>query len=253
MALSQILGSSAIMSGVHLFPYSLGSSIVGISTGFLIAKTKSYRIIIIVSFAISTLSYALLATLDDRSSIAKQEIYLLLGASCGALFQAPYIALQASMPVADMPASTSTLGLIRSLGGTTGISMAGTLFASLLSKRLKTIPGYTPASSNLTANVSGLTQIMPIEVRQQVLHAYARSLMSIWYIGAPLSFVGLVLCCFLKHYALDARAVVRTAAPVKGAHGQAAVEEVTTHEETDKGSEMTRLDGAAESAEVKDK
>ncbi len=210
----QILGASSIMSGILMFPFSLGSSVVSIASGFYISRSKKYRGLIVGSYLLSALGYGLIASLDDTSSRAQQEIYLLIaGFGCGSLFQAPYIALQASMPVADMPASTSTLGLIRSLGGTTGISMAGTIFASLLKRRLPLIAGYAPTSANLTSDVTGLTQIVPLAVRAQVLHAYTRSLNAIWFLGAPLSFVGFVLCLFLKHYALDQREVVRTSKP----------------------------------------
>ncbi len=195
----------------------------------------------------SALSYGLIASLNDKSSVAQQEIFLLIaGFGCGSLFQAPYIALQSAMPIADMPASTSTLGLIRSLGGTTGISMAGTIFASLLKRRLPDIAGYIPNSTNITSNVTGLTQIMPLKVRQQGLHAYTRSINAIWYLGAPLSFVGFILCLFLKHYSLDQREVVRTANPdVKGkdeaerASGDGVrLQEVEAKEETEAGSKV---------------
>lgn len=206
----QVLGSSSIMSGIRMFPFSLGSSVISIMSGFYISRSKKYRRVIIVSYFLSALGYALIGSLDNTSSVAQQEIYLLIaGIGCGSLFQAPYIALQAAMPVADMPSSTSTIGLIRSVGGTTGIAMGSSIFASLLKRKLAGIAGYTPQSANITSDVTGLTAIMPAAVRDQVLHAYTRSLQSIWFLGAPLSFVGFVLCCFLKHYALDQREVVR--------------------------------------------
>jgi len=235
----QILGSSSIMSGIRMFPFSLGSSVVSIMTGFIISRTKKYRAIIIASYFFSAVGYALIASLDDRSSVAQQEIYLLVaGFGCGSLFQAPYIALQAAMPVADMPASTSTVGLIRSIGGTTGIAIGGSIFASLLKRRLPAIAGYAPKTANLTSDVTGLAQIMPLEVRDQVLHAYTKSINAIWFLGAPLSFIGFILCLFLKHYALDQREVVRTAKPVdKGGNDQGeervALEGVEAKEETE--------------------
>lgn len=222
----QILGSSSIMSGIRMFSFSLGSSVISILSGFYISRYKRYRRVIIVSFFVSALGYALIASLDDRSSVAQQEIYLLIaGIGCGSLFQAPYIALQAAMAISDMPASTSTIGLIRSLGGTMGITASGTMFASLLKRRLPLIAGYTSTSTNLTSDVTGLSQILPLAVRQQVLHAYTRSLNSIWFLGAPLSFIGFVLCCFLKHYALDQREVIRKAKPGETVEDERASEE----------------------------
>lgn len=150
------------------------------------------------------------------------------------------------MPVSEMPSSTATIGLIRSLGGTMGISASSTIFASLLRRSLASVEGYTVPSGDITANVAGLSTIEPVELRQQVLHAYTRSLQSIWYVGAPLSFVGFLLCCFLKHYSLDQREVVRTAAPVKAgdkAEGEAGGESTRIEAEVVDGEEVKVVDG----------
>lgn len=71
-------------------PFSVGTSLVSIGSGFLIAKFKRCKEILIVSFAVSALGYGLTASLDERSSRAKQEIYLLVAAlGIGCIFQAP--------------------------------------------------------------------------------------------------------------------------------------------------------------------
>ena len=44
-------------------------------------------------------------------------------------------------------------------------------------------------------------------LRQQVLHAYTRSISTIWILGAPLLFLGAVCAVGMKHYSLDRRAV----------------------------------------------
>jgi hypothetical protein len=91
---------------------------------------------------------------------------------------------QACMPISEMATSTSTIGLLRSLGGTTGISiggrsiwsaaecrgarvpnpllpsLAGAIYASELKKRLAPIVGYTvQEGSVLAGDVLGLSKI----------------------------------------------------------------------------------------------
>lgn len=65
----QVLGASALLSGVKLIPYSLGSAIVSIVSGFAVAKSGKYRPIISGSFFFMTLGFCLLATLDSNSSV----------------------------------------------------------------------------------------------------------------------------------------------------------------------------------------
>lgn len=90
--ITEILGSSATISGLQLIPFSFGTSLVSIATGFIIAKVKRTKEVLIVSFALATLGFALLATLDESSNRAKQELYLLVAAlGIGGIFQAPLV------------------------------------------------------------------------------------------------------------------------------------------------------------------
>jgi hypothetical protein len=62
----------------------------------------------------------------------EQVFFLLIPAlGVGFLFQAPLLAIQAAMPVRDMATSTATFGLLRTLGGTVGISVGGAIFSSV--------------------------------------------------------------------------------------------------------------------------
>ncbi|KAL8279315.1 hypothetical protein RQP46_008352 [Phenoliferia psychrophenolica] len=178
----QILGASATLSGVAMLPLSVGSAIVSIGSGFLLAKTQQYRGIIIASFFFCVLSFSLIATLDESSSRAKQEIYLLLAAfGTGALFQTPLVALQAAVPISDMATATASLGLVRQLAGTTSISIGGAIYSSELKRRLRTVSGYTASRSALAGNVIELNKIEPLALREEVLHAFTRSINTVYY------------------------------------------------------------------------
>jgi hypothetical protein len=127
--------------------------------------------------AVMTLGYGLLIMLDYNTSVyasvpllhwflltlssAKQEIWLLIcGIGIGCIFQPPLIALQASMPLSLMATSTATLGLMRTLGGTIGISIGDAIFSSELTKRLSNIQGFDASTgAGLTNNIQGLSHI----------------------------------------------------------------------------------------------
>ena len=81
--------------------------------------------------------------------------------------------------------------MFSTLGGTVGISMGDTIFSSELVKRLAKVSGFTSSSSGVTS-YTGLTQIQPESLRNQVLHAYTRSLATIYIVCVPLSFIGLL-------------------------------------------------------------
>lgn len=117
---------------------------------------------------------------DSLHRSAQKELYPLVAAiGIGPLFQIPYLAMvsrdffcdeascadpclpqNAAMPISEMATATSTIGLIRSLGGTVGISIGGSIYASELSKRLRAVDGYAIPDGHVSVgDVSGLTKI----------------------------------------------------------------------------------------------
>ncbi|KAI5118065.1 hypothetical protein M0805_006328 [Coniferiporia weirii] len=199
----QILGSNATMAGVRQLPLSLGSSLFAIISGLIVSKTGRYRPVMWAGWVIMTLGYGLMIMLEENTSSAKQEVYLLIaGIGIGCLFQPPLIGLQASMPLKDMATSTATFTLIRTLGGTVGISVGDTIFSTQVAQRLAKIPGYTATSGSAITSYTGLSKIEPESLRQQVLHAYTRSLATIYIVAVPLAFVGLLLTLMLREYSL---------------------------------------------------
>ncbi|TDL15953.1 MFS general substrate transporter [Rickenella mellea] len=178
----QVLGSSATRGGIQQLPFSLVSSLILILSGII----------------------GLMVMMDDKSTRAQQEIYILIPAiGIGCLSDLPLIALQAAMPLKDMASTTSTFILLRTLGGTVGISIGDTIFVSLLRNKLVQIQGYSAGGSDaLTSNLSSLAHIEPVAVRQQVLHAYTKSLATIWIVMVSISFVGLLLILPIRSYSL---------------------------------------------------
>ena len=93
--------------------------------------------------------------------------WLIAGVGIGCLYQTPLLGLHAAMPVREQPTSTAAFTLFRTLGGTIGVSIANTIFASGLRRRAARIPGF-PASSTASASIvtgdcSSLARIEPAD------------------------------------------------------------------------------------------
>ncbi|KAK7034756.1 hypothetical protein VNI00_012163 [Paramarasmius palmivorus] len=209
----QILGSSAIISGIETLPYSLVSSIMALASGIIMSRTRDYRRIIWTGFAIMALGFGLMIQLDDRSNRAEKELYPFVAAlGLGCLFQVLTVAFQASMPLADMAASTTAILLFRTLMGSIGLSVGNVVFANTLKKRLaEDAPDYNAAEksiSQLTNELRDLVFIEPPELRQRVLHAYTKSISSLWIVCTPLVFSAFIMVLFIRPYSLK-RNVIR--------------------------------------------
>ncbi|KAL0946650.1 hypothetical protein HGRIS_012844 [Hohenbuehelia grisea] len=207
----QALGSSATGAGVWMLPFSMGGALFSAVSGIVVSRTGQYRYVMWVAWAIFTLGYGLMSRLDDTSNTAEKVLYPLVSAlGIGCLFQVPLIGLQAAMPIKDMATSTSTFGLIRTLGGTVGISVGQAIFSSTLRKRLRDIPNVALDTSTgaLAESVHRLKNIPDPTQRQQLIHAYARSISEIWLAMTPIVGAGFVMVLFIRHYTLK-RTIVR--------------------------------------------
>ncbi|KAI0362028.1 MFS amino acid permease [Trametes cingulata] len=210
----QVLGASATMAGVRMLPFSLGGSLSSAISGQVIFRTGSWRPVMWFAWAVMTLGWGLLIMLDDTSNEAEKALYPLVTAlGLGCLFSTPLIGLQAAMPLKDMAISTAAYMLLRTLGGTIGISVGEAIISSELRKRVSHIPGLTidTSPSALTQIVRQIPHIPDATQRVALTHAYTRSISTIWLVNTPLMGAGFIMVLFLRGYTL--KRTVRTAGP----------------------------------------
>ncbi|KIJ49256.1 hypothetical protein M422DRAFT_205468 [Sphaerobolus stellatus SS14] len=210
----QVLGASATRAGIQMLPYSLSSSVTSAAGSVAVALSGDFRRPIWLAWFLATLGYGLMITLSEKASTATQVVFpLIAGCGVGILFQPLLIAIQAAMPHKDVATTTSTLGLLKLLGATVGVSVGQTIFTSELQRKIKNIQGFDTGNLNDSAtalldNIRGLKSIQPMALRQEVLHAYASSITTIWDLCTPILGICLILSLFIKKYSLK-RNVVR--------------------------------------------
>ncbi|KAI0044553.1 MFS general substrate transporter [Auriscalpium vulgare] len=201
----QVRGASATKAGIKMIPCSLGLATLAALAGFSVRPLGDFRPAIWGSYVVATIGFGLLISLDDKSSVPVQEIFTMIaGLGLGGLFQVPLVGLQAAMPLRDLATTTTTMGLIRGIGATVAVSLGQAIWSSELRRRIKSIPDFPfpTSSAELTDSVRLLKTIEPPELRQQVIHAYTKSLATIWMVDTPLLGMCLVLVLFLRKYTL---------------------------------------------------
>ncbi|KAH9842760.1 major facilitator superfamily domain-containing protein [Rhodofomes roseus] len=213
----QVLGASATMSGVRMLPYSLGSSIMSVVSGQIVARTGRWRPVMWVSWGMFTLGYGLMIMLSESSSNGVKEAIPLIGAlGLGCLFQAsnidsaPGARWMTTMPLKDMATTTATFGFIRLLGGTLGVTIGDAILSGVLQRKVKDIPGLdiNVSASNLNQFVPQIGSISDMPTRIALMKAYCEAISTIWIVDTPIVGVGFILVLFLRGYTLK-RNVVR--------------------------------------------
>jgi EmrB/QacA subfamily drug resistance transporter len=129
-----VLGLDATAAGAVLTPALLMWTVSSIIGGRLLLK-YGYRNIAIVSMVIMTAGAFMLSRLSGETQQWQLLIYSgLLGCGMGAAVTAFLISIQSSVSRQQMGAATSTLQFTRSMGGTIGVSIFGTVMAAKLAE-----------------------------------------------------------------------------------------------------------------------
>ncbi|GAC93138.1 drug transporter [Pseudozyma hubeiensis SY62] len=201
-----VFGASALMSGVYMLPYALIASIMSSVVGIGISKARAYRPFLWAGWVFMVIGYALMATLDASSSQARQEGFIAVaGFGTGFLFQTPLVGLMAAMPHGDLSTTVAAMSLIRSLGGTMGIAVAGAVFNTQSRTRLAKIPGFSPsmvATGSGGQDLTGLRNIQPPELSREIIAAYGKGLQVVWIMLAPMAAAGFLAVLGVKGYSL---------------------------------------------------
>jgi EmrB/QacA subfamily drug resistance transporter len=183
-------GVSASDSGLLLTPLMLGMLGASSFTGQVITRTGRYRIFPLIGTALATASMFLLSTLDTGSSRWESGIYMaMLGMGLGFTMQVMIIATQNETPAEDLGVTTSTVTFFRTVGGSIGVALFGTLFANRLTHLVgESARGLTPEQ---------ITHL-PAGERAQMASAVADSITGVFAYGVPLFVIAFLVARLLR-------------------------------------------------------
>jgi len=210
--LQVVKGNSATIAGLKLIPFMLGIVSMSIFSGKMISKHGHYKRYPIIGLALMTGGIFALSTLSETTPFWQLSIYAIaIGAGLGFSMQTIVIALQNAVDFKDMGVATSANTFFRSIGGTIGIAIFGTIYANRLGHYMQntigTYFGANPSAakdSKLTANLgqiqnntSAITKL-PVELQTGILHSFVQSFHIVFLSAAPITLIGLFIAMFLR-------------------------------------------------------
>src|SRR5882672_5698944 len=141
-----VLGVSATNAGQLLTPMMLAVVVTSTATGALIARMSGYRWLGTLSLGTMVLGLVLLARVAVGSSALEvTRDIVIIGAGLGVTFPLTFVVIQAGLPHRLIGVGTSQLTFWRSLGGTIGTAVLG----SILVNRLPVPPSRIGLASTL--------------------------------------------------------------------------------------------------------
>ncbi|RLM00569.1 hypothetical protein CFD26_108157 [Aspergillus turcosus] len=191
---------SAFQSGIMFLPMLVSMIVMSVVSGGLVSQIGYYTPFLMAGLALLALGAGLMSTFQPDTASPKWIGYqIIFGAALGCAVQQPLLAMQASLPKPDIPIGTAIMFFSQTLGGTIFLSIAQTVFDTLLMTGITAadIPGLTAA----TVNSVGATEIRKLVAAQYLpvlLTAYNNAITHTFYIAVGVACLAFIASLFVE-------------------------------------------------------
>lgn len=197
-------GYSPTVAGLLMAPMMLGIVISSTIGGRMIAKHGKWKRFVVVGSALLVVGFVMLGTMDHLTSMEFITVaQLIVGAGLGLTMQNLVLAVQNTVEIRDIGASTSTVTFFRSMGGTIGVAALGAMVASQLETRI--MDGLTRLGISGAGGASAGSldlEHMPAPIAEIVRGAYGDVTGQVFVVSAVLAVLGLMATLFIHEVPL---------------------------------------------------
>jgi EmrB/QacA subfamily drug resistance transporter len=196
-----VRGASATASGLLLLPLMFGMLIVMLSTGQITTRTGRYREFPIIGGFILTVGMLVLLMLGvHTATVTASALTLIVGLGMGFIMQNTMLITQNSAELRDMGAASGSVTLFRTVGGSLGVALLGSIYTSQLTRSLTTNLGA--AGHKLIAGGAALPPSLlpklPAPIRDAFQSGVVSGLHGVLIGGAIMALLGFAVSWFVK-------------------------------------------------------
>ncbi|TDU86793.1 EmrB/QacA subfamily drug resistance transporter [Kribbella voronezhensis] len=204
-------GYSPTEAGLLTIPMMLGSFLGSVGSGQLITRFGKWKRYLIAGGILLVIGLAILGTIDHTSPYWYVGLGMLsMGVGMGMMMQNLVLAVQNTVDVTEIGASSATVSFFRSLGGAVGVSVLGAVLAArvkdLLIQGLLAGPGGAEAVRKLQEGGGGTSLLdvghLPPQLAELVRQSYGDATGRIFLIAAACGLVSLLAVLFIKEVPL---------------------------------------------------
>ena len=223
-----VQGLSATASGYRTWPLMLGLILSSTLSGILVSRTGKYKAMLLGAGLVLTLGMFLMTHLAVGTGYWTLSLWMLVaGLGVGPTFSVTTVALQNAVPVRRIGVATSNLTFFRQIGGSVGLAIAGTIFASTFAAQLPShlvtagvpaplVTHFSQSSGSATNSLTGVGNLnsqlasqLPAQVRPFIPHIttgiqsdLASSIAGLMWLGAAASLVALLVLLLMPELPL---------------------------------------------------
>jgi EmrB/QacA subfamily drug resistance transporter len=201
-----VLGYPPTQAGLLMAPMTVGMIAASFIGGRMVSRTGRYKIFPVVGLAGAALSYVvvmLAATMGAGIGVVEAAL-IVLGVGFGLVMPNLVVAIQNAVGPREQGAATATAAYFRSLGGTFGVALSGTIMTGEL-RSLDAERWAGMARGGRTLLDQGLQDIalLPEAQRIVVIAAYRHAISTTFLVGAIITALAFALVLFLPEKPLQ--------------------------------------------------
>ena len=198
---------SPTRAGLYLAPMMVGVMLGSAYGGRLISRTGRYKLIPITGLGLAFFGIASISRITSTTGFWLLAVPMLfIGVGNGSTFTTTSIATQNAIDPREIGIGTATLTALRSLGGSLGLAIYGTLFATVVKHELTArVPaGSLPAGKKVSSLIREPKAIKALAepVRKGVVGAITSGTGRVFLVATPIALVAFVLALFLPELPL---------------------------------------------------
>ncbi len=198
---------SPTRAGLYLVPLMIGVMMGSAYGGRRISATGRYKIIPIVGLGLAIVGVTSISQITSTSGFWWLAVPMLfIGVGNGSTFTTTSIAVQNAIDPREIGISTATLTAIRTLGGSLGLAIYGTVFATVVKHELRDrVPeGSLPAGRTASSLIREPAAIKALAepIRNGVVQSITAGTGRVFLIAAPIAIIAFVLALRLPELPL---------------------------------------------------
>ncbi len=208
-------GMTPTESGLFTIPMVVGSLLAALVFGQIITRTGKWKALVVFAAVVLVAGLALMGTIHYDTNMWFVGLYMaMLGVGTGGLMQNLVLVTQNQLPAKQLGAGTGAITFFRSLGGTVGIAVLGSLLGTWVKDRILTgmtalaptalgDPSCAPGLKLLQSGVLPHPSDLCLPVRTVIESAYGDSIAGLFWLCVPLAIVTLLAVLFLPNKSLS--------------------------------------------------
>lgn len=132
-----VAGASATESGYNILPLLFGLIFSAIASGQIVARTGHYKVLLVSAMTTLAVGLWMLTNLHANTDRPILWLWMLVtGLGIGPAFAVFTLIVQNSVAARQVGVATASVGFFQQIGGTVGLTIAGTIFGSTLAEQV---------------------------------------------------------------------------------------------------------------------